>query len=83
MAAYVKNAQLWGKGYTPHKLRHTTATMLAKEGKSAAIIKEVLGHESISTTQRYMHLDNTDIANAINTSSLTELGRKEHGKNET
>lgn len=80
MQKYTRNARLWGKGYTPHKLRHTTATTLAKEGKSPAIIKEILGHETISTTQRYMHLDNTDIANAIQTSSLNQLGAKKNGE---
>lgn len=74
MEKYVHIGKLRGKNYTPHKLRHSTATTLAKDGKSPMIIKEILGHESISTSQLYMHLDNTDIINAVNTSSLNSLG---------
>lgn len=74
MEKYVHIGKLRGKNYTPHKLRHSTATTLAKDGKSPMIIKEILGHESISTSQLYMHLDNTDIMNAVNTSSLNTLG---------
>lgn len=74
MRQYTLKAKLGGKHYTPHKLRHTTASTLAKEGKDALIIKEVLGHEDISTSQLYMHLDKTDVQNAINTSSLRTLG---------
>lgn len=74
MQKYTLKANLGGKNYTPHKLRHTTASTLAKEGKDALIIKEVLGHEDIGTTQIYMHLDQTDIRNAIHTSSLQSLG---------
>lgn len=77
MGKYILKAGLGNKGYTPHKLRHTTATMLAKEGKDSMVIKEVLRHEDISTSQLYMHLDQTDVANAVNTSSLSVLGAKE------
>lgn len=79
MRKYTLKAKLGGKHYTPHKLRHTTASTLAKEGKDAMIIKEILGHEDISTSQIYMHLDKTDVANAVNTSNLSSLGAKFFG----
>lgn len=74
MRKYTLEAKLGGKGYTPHKLRHTTATMLAKDGKDSQVIQKVLGHESMDTTQIYMHLDSSDIAKAVDTSSLNNLG---------
>jgi site-specific recombinase XerD len=76
MQKYAIKAKLGGKHYTPHKLRHTTASTLAKEGADSLIIKEILGHEDISTTQIYMHLDKTDVANAVNTSGLRKLGAR-------
>lgn len=74
MEKYVKAAKLGGKGYTPHKLRHTTATMLAKDGEDLQIIQRVLGHERPDTTEIYTHLDNSDVARAVNRSSLTRIG---------
>lgn len=37
--------------------RHSVASMAATSGVSIAIIKEVLGHTDIRTTQKYAHLD--------------------------
>lgn len=39
-----------------HTLRHTTASRLAQRGASVLMIKEMLGHSSLETTQQYMHL---------------------------
>ncbi len=77
MRKYTLRAKLGGKNYTPHKLRHTVATTLAKEGVDSLIIKEVLGHEDIGTTQIYMHLDQSDVAQAVSNSQLSILGSKE------
>jgi site-specific recombinase XerD len=71
---YILKAKLGGNDYTPHKLRHTAATTLAKSGADLLVIQQVLGHESPGTTEIYTHLGNEDIANAINSSALAKLG---------
>ena len=51
--AGVKNS----KKITPHKLRHTFASMLYQRTKDIKIVQDILGHTNISTTQIYTHTD--------------------------
>lgn len=74
MAKHFINAKLGGNHYTPHKLRHSTATTLAKGGCDLLTIQKVLGHASPATTEIYTHLAMSDIASAVSQSSLSRLG---------
>jgi site-specific recombinase XerD len=56
-AAAERCASLKGKRVTPHVLRHGTAMELLRHGVDRSVIALWLGHESVETTQRYLHAD--------------------------
>ncbi len=57
--------------FTPHKLRHAYATLLVENGVELDAVKDLLGHESIATTQIYLHASRERLREAA--SRLPEL----------
>lgn len=53
------------KKITPHKLRHTFATRLATGGVDVLTIQQLLGHESVATTQVYAHIGDSEKKRAV------------------
>lgn len=70
----LKEAGLDGMGISPHKLRHTAATLLYQDaGVDIRVLKELLGHVSLSTTEIYTHVSNRQIEDATNKSPLKNV----------
>ena len=60
--------------YSVHKLRHTAATLMYKYGNvDIRALQELLGHESIATTQIYTHVDNDQIRTAVEKNPLANI----------
>ncbi len=57
----INNAGLHKEKLTPHKLRHTSATMMYKAGADIRSLQHILGHSSVSTTQIYTHIEDEQI----------------------
>lgn len=64
---------LSGKGYSPHKLRHTAATMMYQSGTDIRALKDILGHNQLSTTQIYTHVNDKKLQDAINNNPIGKL----------
>lgn len=68
-------AGLDAKRYSPHKLRHTAATLMLQNGVDVRTLQEVLGHESLNTTQIYTHIDNDGLRTAARANPIGRYKR--------
>lgn len=74
---YLEKAGLGGQGYSTHKLRHTAATLMYQHGNvDIRVLKDILGHANLGTTQIYTHISNTQIKNAIDSNPLSNVKKK-------
>ncbi len=64
------------KKYSVHKLRHTAATLMYQNGVDIRALQELLGHESIATTQIYTHVNNDQIRSAVDSNPLANFEAK-------
>lgn len=58
---------------TPHKLRHTSATIMYKNGADIRSLQHILGHTSVSTTQIYTHVEDKEIQQVIDNNPFNHL----------
>lgn len=71
---HINNAGITDAKYTPHKLRHTAATLMYKHGNvDIRSLQQILGHENISTTQIYTHVDNETLRDAVKSNPLANI----------
>ena len=77
VAKELQKAGLDTTKYSTHKLRHTAATLMYKYGNvDIRALQELLGHQSISTTEIYTHVDNEQVRNAVESNPLADFKAK-------
>ena len=70
---YLRLAGLESKHYSVHKLRHTAATLMYQEGHvDVRVLKDILGHEQLNTTQIYTHVSNRSMEEAMEQNPLAK-----------
>ena len=54
-----------GLKLTPHCIRHTYITLLSESGVDSLIIRKIVGHKNVATTQRYCHPSRAKLAKSL------------------
>ena len=71
---YLGEAGLEYKHYSTHKLRHTAATLMYQSGNvDIRVLKDILGHEQLNTTQIYTHVSNEGMEKAMEFNPLAKV----------
>lgn len=74
---YIEKSGLGDRGFSTHKLRHTAATLMyQKGGVDVLLIKDILGHENLATTEIYTHIVDSQLKNAVESNPLNKLKGK-------
>lgn len=69
----LKSCGLDNMGLSVHKLRHTAATLMYQNGVDVRVLKDVLGHENLNTTQIYTHVSNAQMQSAMQNNPLSNV----------
>ena len=74
MKKYVRLAGLDASAISAHRLRHTSATLMYKYGRfDLRSLQQILGHESVATTEIYTHSDESQLQAAVNSNPLAMM----------
>ena len=74
---YLAMAGLEAKHYSVHKLRHTAATLMYQSGQvDVRVLKDILGHEQLNTTQIYTHVSDEHMQSAMEMNPLAKMQKK-------
>jgi site-specific recombinase XerD len=68
---HIAASGLSGGDYSSHKLRHTAATLMLKNGVDLRTLQELLGHEHLNTTEIYTHIESSDLKIAADANPLS------------
>ncbi len=80
---YLDRAGLGGRGLSVHKLRHTAATLMYQYGKvDVRVLKDILGHEQLNTTQIYTHVSDEGMQAAMEKNPLSNITIEDDHENE-
>ncbi len=74
---YLEKSGLGNMGYSTHKLRHTAATLMYQHGNvDIRVLKDILGHANLGTTQIYTHVSDKQIKQAVDSNPLSNVKGK-------
>ena len=75
---YLDMSGLESKHYSVHKLRHTAATLMYQSGNvDVRVLKDILGHEQLNTTQIYTHVSNASMEEAMRQNPLSGVKKNQ------
>lgn len=78
---YLEKSGLGGMGYSVHKLRHTAATLMYQYGQiDIRVLKDILGHVNLGTTEIYTHVSNTQMEHAADSNPLNRPAKSKKEK---
>lgn len=74
---YLEKSGLGDQGFSTHKLRHTAATLMYQHGDvDIRVLKDILGHANLGTTQIYTHVSDKQLKHAVDQNPLANVKSK-------